>query len=95
VRMISVTVKDRYEGRLWNVCRLIREAADTVGIADIAGPVPPPVEVVAGEHVAQFWIRLPRNRSQASVKQAFYERIDRIERDFKGHTSIVIDVDPV
>ena len=95
VRMIAVTVKDRYEGRLWNVCRLIREAADAVGIADIAGPVPPPVEVVAGEHVAQFWIRLPRNRALASVKQAFYERIDRIERDFKGHTAIVIDVDPV
>ena len=95
VRMIAVTVKDRYEGRLWNVCRLIREAADAAGIADIAGPVPPPVEVVAGEHVAQFWIRLPRNRALASVKKAFYERVDQIERDFKGHTSIVIDVDPV
>ena len=94
VRMISVTVKDRYEGRVWNVCRLIKEAADAVGIRDIVGPTTPAVDVVAGEHIAQFWIKLPRNRNLAAVKRAFRERIDAIDRDFKGHTAIVVDVDP-
>lgn len=94
VRMLSVTVKDKYEGRVWNVCRLIKEAAGEVGIADIAGPVVPAVDVVAGEHIAQFWIKLPRTRSLASVKKAFSERIGQIDRDFKGQTRIILDVDP-
>jgi len=94
VRMISITVRDRYEGRVWNVCRLIKEAADAVGIRDIAGPTSPAVDVVGGEHIAQFWIKLPRNRQLAATKKALYERIERIDRDFKGHTSIAIDVDP-
>ena len=94
VRLISVTVKDGYEGRVWNVCRLIKEAAEAVGIRDIAGPSTLPVEVVAGEHIAQFWIKLPRNRQLAATKKALYDRLDGIDRDFKGHTTIVIDVDP-
>ena len=94
VRMIAITVKDRYEGRVWNVCRLIREAAGQAGITDIAGPVVPAVDVVAGEHIAQFWIKLPRSRTSAGLKRALYERIQQIERDFKGHTTITLDVDP-
>lgn len=94
VRMIAITVKDRYEGRVWNVCRLIKEAAEAVGIRDIAGPTAPAVDVVGGEHIAQFWIKLPRNRQLAATKKALYDRVEQIDRDFKGHTSIVIDVDP-
>ena len=95
VRMICITVKDRYEGRVWNVSRLIREAAEAVGIADIAGPVTPPVDVVAGDHIAQFWIKLPRNRALAATKKALYVQVDRIDRAFKGHTTIQLDVDPM
>lgn len=95
VRMISITVKDKYEGRVWNVCRLIKEAAEESGIKDIAGPVTPAVDVVAGEHIAQFWIKLPRNASLAAKKLALYERIDKIDRDFKGHSTIIVDVDPL
>ena len=94
VRLISVTVKDRYEGRVWNVCRLIEEAVKAIGIRDIAGPASPAVDVVAGEHIAQFWIKLPRDRNLAAAKRALYTRIDQIDKDFKGHTTIVIDVDP-
>ena len=95
VRMISITVKDEYEGRAWNVCRLIKEAAGQIGIADIAGPVAPAVDVVAGEHIAQFWIKLPRTAALATTKRALYQRVEAIARDFKGRTSIVIDVDPL
>ena len=95
VRMISVTVKDRYEGRVWNVCRLVKEAADAVGIADIAGPITPAVDVVAGEHIAQFWVKLSRSRGLAAVKRAFADRLEQIERDFKGQTGIIVDVDPL
>ena len=94
VRMIALTVKDRYEGRVWNVCRLIKEAAEAIGICDIAGPTAPAVDVVGDEHIAQFWIKLPRDRNLAATKKALYGRIDQIERDFKGHTTLIIDVDP-
>ena len=94
VRIIALTVKDRYEGRVWNVCRLIKEAAEAVGIRDIAGPTAPAVDVVGGEHIAQFWVKLPRNRSMAATKKALYNRVEQIDSDFKGHASIVIDVDP-
>ena len=94
VRLIALTVKDRYEGRVWNVGRLIKEAADALGIRDIAGPTAPAVDVVAGEHIVQFWIKLPRDRNLAATKRALYTRIDQIERDFKGHTTLIIDVDP-
>jgi primosomal protein N' (replication factor Y) len=94
VRLISVTVKDRYEGRVWNVCRLIEEAAKAIGIRDIAGPTAPAVDMVAGEHIRQFWIKLPRDRNLAATKRALYMRVDQIEREFKGHTTLIIDVDP-
>jgi primosomal protein N' (replication factor Y) len=95
VRMISITVKDVYEGRVWNVCRLIQEAAREIGIADIAGPVTPAVDVVAGEHIAQFWIKLPRTSTLAATKRALYERVEAIADDFKGRTTLIIDVDPL
>ena len=95
VRMISVTVKDHYEGRVWNVCRLVKEAAEASGITDIAGPVSPAVDVVADEHIARFWIKLPRTRNLAATKQAFAARLAQIERDFKGHTTLIVDVDPL
>ncbi len=94
VRLISVTVKDRYEGRVWNVCRLIEESARAIGIQDIAGPTAPAVDMVAGEHIRQFWIKLPRDRNLATAKQALFARINQIDKDFKGQTTIVIDVDP-
>jgi primosomal protein N' (replication factor Y) len=94
VRLISVTVKDRYEGRVWNVCRLIEEAAKAIGIRDIAGPTAPAVDLVAGEHIRQFWIKLLRDRNLAATKRALYMRVDQIEREFKGHTTLIIDVDP-
>lgn len=94
VRMICITVKDKYEGRVWNVCRVIAEAAGEVGISDLAGPISPAVDLVAGEHIAQIWIKLPRTRALAGTKRALYGRLDAIERDFKGHTRILVDVDP-
>ena len=95
VRMISITVKDKYEGRVWNVSRLVREAAEAAGFTDIAGPFTPAVDVVAGEHIAECWIKMPRTRNLATIKRTFYDRIDRIEKDFKGRTAIIIDVDPL
>ena len=95
VRMLSITVKDPYEGRVWNVCRLIQEAARQIGISDIAGPVTPAVDVVANQHIAQFWIKLPRTRTLAATKRALQERLDQIEQDFKGHATLILDVDPM
>lgn len=34
------------------------------------------------------------DRNLAAAKRALYARIDQIDKDFKGHTTIIIDVDP-
>ena len=73
----------------------IMQAAREIGIADIAGPVTPAVDVVAGEHIAQFWIKLPRTGTLAATKRALYERVEAIADDFKGRTTLSIDVDPL
>ena len=44
---------------------------------------------------SQAWIKLPRTAALAATKRALYQRIEAIARDFKGRTSIVIDVDPL
>ncbi len=95
VRMIQITVRDRREGRLWNVCRRIGELARECGIEGVAGPMPAPVEVVGGFHIAEFRIRLDRNRDLKLKKRALSEGIELIERDFNGLADIKIDVDPL
>lgn len=95
VRLITITVKDRQEGRLWNVCRRISEAAAQCGIKDIAGPITPALEMVDKYHIREFWIKLERDRSLVPIKKALSERIELLEKEFKGGPSIILDVDPL
>lgn len=95
VRLITITIKDRQEGRLWNVCRHISEAAAQCGITDVAGPVTPSLEMVDRYHIREFWIKLERDRKLVSIKKALSERIELIEKEFKGGPSIILDVDPL
>lgn len=95
VRMISITVRDKREGRLWNVCRRISELAKECGIDNMAGPMPAAVELVGGFHISEFSIRLARDSRLRGKKRALSEGIELIERDFNGLTDIKIDVDPL
>lgn len=95
VRLITITVKDPQEGRLWNVCRRISEAAAECGITDIAGPLTPSPGMVGRCHIREFWIKLQRDRRMSIIKKALSERIELIEKEFKGGPSIIIVVDPL
>lgn len=95
VRMIAITVRDKKEGRLWNVCRRISELAKECGIGNIAGPMPAAVDLVGGFHISEFSIRLARDSRLRSKKRALSGGIELIERDFNGLVDIKVDVDPM
>lgn len=94
VRLITVTVRDKYEGRMWNVGRDIADALRSCGIADWAGPVIPAVDRVNNEYLSQFWIKLPRDRKLATTKSRLKAALDAIELKYKNGPTIVADVDP-
>lgn len=95
VRMVKLTLKDRYEGRLANVGRLVAEAVSAAGVKGFAGPVKPAVDRQAGENIVEFWIKLPRSNKAAAIKKELYQKVMDILSDFKGRTYAAFDVDPM
>ena len=95
VRMVKLTLKDRYEGRLANVGRLIAEAVSAAGVKGFTGPVKPAVDKQAGENIVEFWIKLPRSNKAAAIKKELYQKVMDILSDFKGRTYAAFDVDPM
>lgn len=95
VRLIVLTVKDKYEGRLWNVCRVLEESLAAAGIPGVQGPVEPAMETVGGEHIRQFRISLPRNAHLIDSKSRIYTIVEAVSEQFKFAPDITIDVDPM
>lgn len=95
VRLIVLTVKDKYEGRLWNVCRILGESLAAAGIPGVQGPVEPAMETVGGEHIRQFRISLPRNAHLSDSKNRIYTIVEAVSEQFKFAPDIIIDVDPM
>lgn len=93
VRLIVITIKDRSEGRLWHLERDMQAMLNECGTGFL-GPVKPAVDKVAGELISQFWIKLPRNSSLATMKALMYERIGLLCLKYKSAPDISIDVDP-
>lgn len=94
-RLVTVTARDRNENRLWNVCRMLGDSFARLGLPDVQGPVEPAMEMVAGEHIRQFWIRLPRNPSLSATKRKLYDAVEAVSGEFKYAPGIIIDVDPM
>ena len=95
VRLIVLTVKDKSEGRLWNVCRVLGESLTAAGIPGVRGPVEPAMETVGGEHIRQFRISLPRNSRLNESKSRIYTTVEAVSEQFKFAPDIIIDVDPM
>lgn len=95
VRMITIKVRDTQEGRLWNACRKISEAAANCGISGIAGPIVPAVDRIGNRLVREFWIKLPRSREIQRKKEALSLQIELIDKLFNGAVEISVDVDPM
>ncbi|MBQ0024787.1 MAG: primosomal protein N' [Bacteroidales bacterium] len=95
VRLITITVKDSNEGRLWNACRMVKDAISECGITSVNGPVSPAVDYAGGQHIREFWIKLARNRDAAAIKKNLSRKIELIDLQLKGATVILPDVDPL
>lgn len=95
VRLITLTVRDASEGRLWHLCRDIESALKNSGIPVGSGAVVPPLEQIGRQHIRQFWIRLPRNARLARTKRALAAELDALVLRYHGHADIAIDVDPL
>lgn len=91
VRLILITIRDKYEKRLEESAKYIKTAIEMCGITNYMGPVSPQMNKVNGEAILQFWIKLPRNKALTAAKKALFERIELI----KSYSTITIDVDPV
>lgn len=94
VRLVTVTVKDRYEDRLIRVCGRLREEFSTVKGCEIVGPVAPALDYIDKEHLMEFHIKLPRNSRLGGIKKALSEKIGLVESEFNRVATIVVDVDP-
>ena len=95
VRLITLTVRDASEGRLWHLCRDIEAALKNAGIAGPCAPVAPLNETVGRQHVRQFWIRLPRTAALARTKRALAAELDALTLRYRGRVDLSIDVDPL
>ncbi len=94
-RLVSVVVRDKYEGRLWNACRMLGDAFSALKLPGVQGPVEPALESVGGYHIRQFWIRLPRNSSLSTAKKGIFDAVESVLGQFKYAPDIIIDVDPL
>lgn len=95
VRLLTITVKDKNEGRLWNACRMIGDAARRCGISEISGPVAPAISTIDGTNIREFWIKFDKSKSSKGVKAALLKELWNIEKTLKGGSAIIPDVDPV
>ncbi len=94
-RLVTITVKDKYEGRLWNACRMLGDAFSSLKLPGVQGPVEPAMETVGGYHIRRFWIRLLRNSSLSTEKRGIYDAVESVLGQFKYAPDIIIDVDPL
>lgn len=94
VRMILLKVKDRSEGQVWHICRDIGEMLASSGV-DYTGPVAPQQDFQCGQHIRDFWIKLPRNRALAPTKTALEESLAGILLRYRHAPQLTIDVDPL
>lgn len=95
VRLITLTVRDASEGRLWHLCRDIETALKNSGIPVGSGAVTPLNETVGRQHIRQFWIRLPRNARLARTKRALAAELEALSLRYRGRVDMAIDVDPL
>ncbi len=95
VRLITITVKDRYEGRLARISRMIDKELPLIGFKDLTGPVVPQVDKIQGQFINIFWIKLPRNNQSKLLKAKLSTKIDEICSAMKPSPEIIIDVDPL
>lgn len=90
VRLIEITIRDKYEDRLWRRAKEIEGLVKAVGITEYVGPIAPPIDKNQGEYIAQIHISLKRNKLLPIIKKKLYDSIYELDP-----LTVIIDVDPL
>ncbi len=89
LRLIEITIKDRYKERLSKRCKEVENIIRSVGITNYLGPIAPPIDRTQGEYISLFRIKLNRNQKLPFIKESLLKKIEKLEIE------VIIDVDPV
>ncbi|MBR5736177.1 MAG: primosomal protein N' [Bacteroidales bacterium] len=94
VRLVSLTVRDRYEGRVFRMADEIKARLKKMPGVEFMGPMTPAVNKVQGYFIAVFWVKLPKNASARTAKQRVAALVEEMRSFMKPAVDIVVDVDP-
>ena len=94
VRLISLTVRDKYEGRVFTMAGEIKSRLAKMQNIDFMGPMTPAVNKVQGYFMAVFWVKLAKNATAKSAKRRVAALVEEMRGYMKPPVDIVIDVDP-
>ena len=97
-RVTNVVLKDYNQSRLELMGRNLAAAVAGSGMTDgvsVAGPYPPPVEMVSREHIRIIRVLLPKDKFLKANKELLAETVESFEKGRKYAGHIFLDVDPV
>jgi primosomal protein N' (replication factor Y) len=94
VRLIKMTLKSKSKEKLEKVAEIITERSLLWKVKDFSGPYTPPVDMIRGEHLLQFWIKLGKGNLLLAAKKMIDKDIDEYVRKKAGSVKISVDVDP-
>ena len=94
VRLISLTVRDKYEGRVFTMAGEIKSRLAKMQNIEFMGPMTPAVNKVQGYFMAVFWVKLAKNATAKSAKRRVAALVEEMRGYMKPPVDIVIDVDP-
>jgi primosomal protein N' (replication factor Y) len=94
VRLIKIIIKNKNIRELHNFAAKYTDYLNTADSIRFTGPFAPPVDIVRGEHILNFLIKLPRTKDVRSVKRALYDHTVKMVKN-EGHgLKLWFDVDP-
>ena len=94
VRLVSLTVRDRYEGRVFRMADEIKTRLSGMPDIEFMGPMTPAVNKVQGFFMTVFWVKLAKNAAARTAKQRVAALVDELRGFMKPPVDIVVDVDP-
>lgn len=92
--MISLTIRDRYEGRVFRMADEIKSRLSKLPGIEFMGPMTPAVNKVQGYFMVVFWVKLAKNASAKAAKQRVAALVAQMRGYMKPPVDIVVDVDP-
>lgn len=94
VRLISLTVRDKYEGRVITMSGEIKTRLSKLPDIEFMGPMTPAVNKVQGYFMSVFWVKLAKNATARAAKQRVAALVEEMRGFMKPPVDIVVDVDP-